>query len=381
MSDANAEIDLETCALAFRGYNITNLGRTRELLSDDRYHNVVQRYLDQCSAICAEIVGRPVDLAARVRRGEEASLAEYDEAIALVVGVELAQIELFEARLGAKLATAHMAFGYSLGEIVALAASGSLTLDDALRIPISMAADCAALAADVTMAVVFSRSAALGVSDMQRLCVEVNARGEGVIGISALLSPNSLLVLGQRDTVGQLERLIRERMPVDVHLRRNSQKWPPLHTPIVWQKNISNRAAVMMHTLNGSCRAPQPPLLSLVTGKYSNTDDNVRDLIMQWIDHPQRLWDAVCETLASGVKTVIHVGPEANLIPATFDRISKNVVEQTEGGSLVGRLGRATMHRLARLAWLRGVLPTRAALLRAPRVRHVRLEDWLLDTR
>jgi [acyl-carrier-protein] S-malonyltransferase len=34
---------------------------------------------------------------------------------------------------------------------------------------------------------------------------------------------------------------------------------------------------------------------------------------------------------------------------------------------------------LARRPWLSAILPSRAALLRAPAMRHVILEDWLLE--
>ena len=99
---------------------------------------------------------------------------------------------------------------------------------------------------------------------------------------------------------------------------------------------------------------------------------------MQWIDHPQRLWDAVYETLATGIETVIHVGPAPNLIPATFNRLRDNVQAQLTGNSL-NSLGLRAMARAVRRPWLTALLPSRTALLRAPTVEHIILEDWLLE--
>lgn len=373
------KFDIETTAFAFRGYNVTNLGRTAELLADDRYAGPLVGYLDRASAVCREAIGRPVDLVGRVRRGEEAALDEYAEAVALVMAVELAQIEIVESQFAIRYADAQMAYGYSLGEITALVAGGTIGFEEALRIPLAMAADCAELAHDVTMGILFSRAAVLDVAAVHRLCRQINTEGRGVIGVSSYLAPNSMLLLGQQDTVDRFERRMTDALPRGTHLRRNPDRWPPLHTPIVWQKQVPNRAAVMMHTLAEPCPAPHPKVLSMVTGKYSYTDDNGRDLIAQWIDHPQRLWDVLYETLAAGVETVVHVGPEANLIPATFERISKNVREQTHQSSFAGRMGLSAVRRMAQRAWLRAVLPARAALLRAPSLRHVRLEDWLLE--
>jgi [acyl-carrier-protein] S-malonyltransferase len=133
-----------------------------------------------------------------------------------------------------------------------------------------------------------------------------------------------------------------------------------------------------MHTLDGGFTAPVPPIFSLATGGLTYNDYNTRATLQQWVDHPQRLWSAIYYTLASGVDTVVHVGPEPNLIPATFRRLSENVVEQTTGSSW-GSLGMRAVSRIARLQWLKNVLPERTALLRAPQVRHIILEDWLLD--
>ena len=60
---------------------------------------------------------------------------------------------------------------------------------------------------------------------------------------------------------------MREWLPQKLYLRKNDSRWPPMHTPIVWQRNIPNRSAVMMQTLPGGFQGPTPAVLSLVTGK------------------------------------------------------------------------------------------------------------------
>ncbi len=59
---------LASTAFAFRGYNVTNLGRSRELLGQPKYGPIVERYLTEASQVCHEVTGRPVDLPARAAR-------------------------------------------------------------------------------------------------------------------------------------------------------------------------------------------------------------------------------------------------------------------------------------------------------------------------
>jgi [acyl-carrier-protein] S-malonyltransferase len=151
-----------------------------------------------------------------------------------------------------------------------------------------------------------------------------------------------------------------------------------MHTEIVRQKHIPDRASIMMEGMPGGFVPPCPPILSLVTGKRSYDDFHARDIMRQWVDQPQRLWDAVYETLACGVTTLIHVGPDPNLVPATFKRVSENVQAQMAGKTL-GSYSLRAAAGLARRPWLSAVLPTRTALLRAPLLRHVILEDWLIE--
>src|SRR5206468_5243277 len=119
---------------------------------------------------------------------------------------------------------------------------------------------------------------------------ENKQEGGGVIGVSAHLAPNSMLVIGQHDTLERFKSPAKTQFDVRVHLRKNDAKWPPVHTPIVWQRQISNRAAERMHTMPLLAGAPRPRIFSLVSGCYDYSSLTARTLLTQWIDHPQRLW-------------------------------------------------------------------------------------------
>jgi [acyl-carrier-protein] S-malonyltransferase len=374
----NLQDRLTNSAFVFRGYNVTNLGRSAELLEHRSYHAVVERCLRDASEIASEQLHRKIDLVDRVRNRQETDLETYADAVTLILAMEQAQLKLLDEFFGVEYAKVRLTFGYSLGEVGALVASGVMDLRSALCVPLAMSADCIELARDVTLGVLFSRGPALDADAVYKLCLRINSQGRGVIGISAFLAPNSLLLMGQANTIDHFADLMREWLPQKLYLRKNDSRWPPMHTPIVWQRNIPNRSAVMMQTLPGGFKAPTPPVLSLVTGKLSYNDFNARDLLNRWIDHPQRLWDAVSETLAMGIDTVVHVGPEPNLVPATIKRVADNVTTQLAAKSWEG-VGLRAVSRAVRRPWLAKILPTRSSLLRAPFVRQVNLEDWLLE--
>ncbi len=361
-------------ALAFRGYNHANLGRTPELLDVPEYRPILTRYLNEASEACAEIIGRDVDLVQRVESRQETTLEDYADSIALIVSVEQAQLEILHEVHGVDYHDASFSFGFSLGEIAALVAGGSYAMKDALRIPLTLAADGVDLAGDVTLGILFCRREELSLDKVNHILLSINAEGKGVIGISTHLGPNSVLVMGSGETIDLLRGRLKDIAPKGVHLRCNEHRWPPLHTPIVWEKNFSNRAACMLHTLPGGFKAPEPRVLSLVTGQISYDDFNARSHMIRWVDHTQKLWDAVYQVLSSGTRSVIHIGPAPNIIPATFDRLAGNVESQTKDSRRMQALSVAIDR-----PWLRNLLPRRAALLRAPRIEHIVLEDWLLE--
>ena len=90
-----------------------------------------------------------------------------------------------------------------------------------------------------------------------------------------------------------------------------------------------------------------------VAHQAQHNDQTRHRVLIDWTDHPQRLWEAIDGTLKKGFELAVHVGPRPNPIPVTFNRLGNN-------------------------AWLSRLRPSNAVLLRKPFLDHVILEDWLL---
>ncbi|EAQ77904.1 hypothetical protein [Blastopirellula marina] len=364
---------LSSTCFAFRGYNFENLGRTPELLAHAQYGPIVRRRLIECGEIASRTVGREVNLVRRVESRIEPDLSAYVDAVALIIAAEMAQLDILRELFHVELEKSQCYFGYSLGEIVALCASGSLSIEDAVGIPISLADDTASLADSCQLAVVFCRKQELPLKIVQQCCIETNQEGDELVGVSAVLSPNSVLIIGEGTSLERFRQKLAARIPARVFFKINEHRWPPMHTPLVWRKSINTRAAMFMAKMNSGVTVPQPPVLSMVTGKRSYDEINLRDTIYRWVDQPQLLWAVVYETLRCGAETIVHIGPGPNIIPATYHRLADNVQIQTRGS-----LGSRTLSTFVNRPWLKSLLPERAALLRAPMIQHIMIEDWLL---
>ncbi len=119
-SKLNLQDRLSNSAYVFRGYNVTNLGRSAELLEHRAYGSIVERWLREASEMASEQLHRKIDLLQRVRNRQETDLDTYADAIALILSMEQAQLKLLDEFFGVEFAKARLAFGYSLGEVGAL---------------------------------------------------------------------------------------------------------------------------------------------------------------------------------------------------------------------------------------------------------------------
>ena len=193
------------------------------------------------------------------------------------------------------------------------------------------------------------------------------------------MAPNTVLVLGQGDSIELFRQTMKERFNRQIHFKKNPDRWPPIHTAIVRQRNVPDRASVMLETVPGGMKAPTIPIISCITGTESYNDYNSRQTLYDWVDHPQKLWSVIERALATDIHTLIHVGPEPNIIPATLSRLSMNIDSQLNARSISGFGLRAVSSIVQRRPWLAKYLSKNASLLRAPLLEHVILEDWLLD--
>jgi len=372
--------DLKGTAWAFRGYNVTNLGRTPELLEHGTYGPVVERHLKEASELYSAATMQRVDLVKRVRLREETTLETYGEAVCLIIAAERAQLEILREFFGVEFNQARLAVGYSLGEVSALVATGVYSLEALLTPILSLSGDCVELARNTRMGIVFSRGPALDVQAIEKLCVEVTAKNQGTICISSYLAPNSVLVLGQDRSLDLFKAEIKSRFPKQIHVKENPDRWPPIHTAIVRQKNVPDRASVMLETVPGGFQAPSIPIISAITGTDSYNDFNSRQILYDWVDHPQRLWSVIERLLASDIHRIIHLGPEPNIIPATLKRLSMNITAQLSQRNLASMGLRAVSSIVHRRPWLSSYLSKNAALLRAPLLEQIFAEDWLLES-
>ena len=223
-------------------------------------------------------------------------------------------------------------------------------------LPLSLADECVAMAADTTLGVVLTRSQAIDLGLVDRLCLEINQAGRGVIGVSSILAPIRCCCSARATRSTGSSRGPRSVLRAR-RTSRTDQKWPALHTPIIGSGRSSNRAAERMHTLPMS-RAAKPRIFSLVTGDYAYTATNARELLNRWIDHPQRLWDAVYETVSSGATTVIHLGLDPILTPPRSAGSARTSPAKCRTAVAAGSRGGAA-------AVAARLLPQRAAMLRA----------------
>ena len=319
---------IATAALVFRGYDLTNLGRAPEFLEHRAYGPVVRAILDSASVLCGDVLGKKVDLAARILAARTVHARDlrsrYRHDRRHGAGPDPAARRVFRrpgSAGAAELRPQHRrAVGAGRRRHVH---DGATPADPAGPGDRLRRADRQHHDGDS----VDSGRHPLQIEDVQHLCSTISSRGQGLIGPSTYLSPYQVLLLGQGDTLDLLEQEMREYLPAGVTLRRKPNHWPPLHTPLVWERNIPNRTADddVSHGRRAAQTDAERRLMHHGSGQLRRVEqpgDSGR------LDRSSPVRDAMEHTLASGAELVIHVGPEPKLLTTCFDRLSHKIMKQ-----------------------------------------------------
>ncbi len=225
-------------------------------------------------------------------------------------------------------------------------------MEQLLPIPLALATDCAELTADTTMGILSTQgrsSSDRGRAAPLLLDQQPGARADRAVDLS-LAVPGAAAGSGRHagsarardarvparrgDAAAQAEPLA----SLAYAARVGAQHPQPDRDDDV---SHGGRASANRHRTS----FPARPALA-------NYDEwNSRAILADWTDHPQRLWDALENTLASGAELVIHVGPEPKLLTTCFDRLSHRIMKQLKMRHL-DRLGsqRDPEHQPQRLA-------------------------------
>src|SRR5690606_12875923 len=137
----------------------------------------VRARLVEASEICSDATGKKTDLVTRVLQEVPTTLDTFAEDVALIVSIEMAQLQLLGEFFDVDVQKARLCTGYSIGELAALLLGKVFEMDQILKVPLSLAEDCAALAANVTMAIVFSRGPGIDLDSLHRLCTTLSCEG------------------------------------------------------------------------------------------------------------------------------------------------------------------------------------------------------------
>lgn len=166
-------------AVAFRGYNVNNNGKTHELLEHPLLKHRLRERLDQASKICREVLGIEIDWYDRISQGVPSSLETYSEELAMIVAVELAHWDALLELLGEPgESRIRLVNGYSLGEVTATIVCGLMSYEEALTPILKLSQDAMLMAPDITMGIVFSRGPSISLELIRQKCEEITSRGK-----------------------------------------------------------------------------------------------------------------------------------------------------------------------------------------------------------
>ncbi len=206
--------------------------------------------------------------------------------------------------------------GHSLGEFSALVANKSLTFEDGLRL-VSKRAQAMQKACEIQPS---TMAAILGLADsvVEQVCASI--KNEIVVPAN-YNGPDQIVISGSVEGV----RLACEKM-----LAAGAKRALPLkvggafHSPLMEPARIELAEAITTTKfIRGIC-----PIYQNVTGQSVTDPEIIKTNLIAQLTSPVRWSHIMNNMIASGVKTVIEVGP-GNVLQGMFKKADRNLVTQS----------------------------------------------------
>lgn len=241
---------------------------------------------------------------------ERLKLTEYTQPAILLVSISAYRyMKLKNANVTAKYLS-----GHSLGEYSALVVSGSLKLEDALRlvrargkymqeaVPVGEGAMAAVIGAEDSL--------------VEEVCLEVAQKG-GYVAPANFNSPGQIVISGEKEAVNKVIEILKSKGVKRVVLL-------PVSAPFHSELMLSASKKLEKDFKNVNISEPEVPVISNVTGRPYENSESIKKLLIEQITKPVRWVDCVKYMYRNGVREFVEIGP-GKVLSGLIKRICEDV--------------------------------------------------------
>jgi [acyl-carrier-protein] S-malonyltransferase len=240
----------------------------------------------------------------RALAGSDEQLRPTHVAQPALLAVELALL----AHLGSDVQVVGVA-GHSVGEYAAAVAAGAITPEDALRLVVTRGALMAGMRSGAMSALL-----GLDAAQVEELCAERRAAGDGTVVVANTNAPGQTVVSGDSEAVADVERRARERGARRA-VRLNVSG--AFHSPLM--QEAADRFAPLLDAVRVVDAAI--PIVCNVDATAVTDCEALRERLKAQLISPVRWADCVERLVSLGAEVLVEVGP-GSVLTALAKRIT-----------------------------------------------------------
>lgn len=277
-----------TVACIFPGQGSQTVGMGQALFAAEPAARQVFEQVDEALGVA---------LSRLIFEGPEDQLRLTENAQPALMATSLAALRTLEARRGQRLADfCDSVAGHSLGEYSALAAAGSLAVDDAARL-LRLRGQAMQMAVPVGEG---AMAAVLGLDLETVEMIAAEARGAGVCDVANDNAPGQVVLSGAKAAVEQAVGLAKGRGGRGMLLAVSA----PFHCRLLTPAAEAVRAALAEITLH----PPAVPLISNVSAAAERAPAAITALLVEQVTERVRWRECLLTMAERGVRTTLEFG-------------------------------------------------------------------------